>query len=84
MGERGDADPKDIDLAMRLGAGHPLGPHEIADYIGLDTVKFILGSFHSAQPEDPLFTPVVSMEKLIAEGKLGRKTGQGFFIYPPK
>jgi 3-hydroxyacyl-CoA dehydrogenase len=84
MGERGDATPEDIDLAMRLGAGHPLGPHQIADYIGLDTVKFILGSFQSAQPDHPLFAPVTSMEKLIAEGKLGRKTGQGFFTYSAK
>jgi 3-hydroxyacyl-CoA dehydrogenase len=84
MAERGDAEPAAIDSAMKLGAGHPLGPFEIADYIGLDTVKFILGSFHLNQPENPLFAPVESMEKLIAEGKLGRKTGQGFHNYPAK
>lgn len=84
MAERGDAEPKDIDLAMKLGAGHPLGPFEVADFIGLDTVKFILGGWHSTYPENPLFDPLPSMEKLIAEGKLGRKTGQGFHIYPFK
>jgi 3-hydroxyacyl-CoA dehydrogenase len=84
MAERGDADPKDIDAAMKLGAGHPLGPFELADFIGLDTVKFILSNFEINDPTNPLFAPVNSMEKLIAEGKLGRKTGQGFYNYPPK
>ena len=37
--ERGDATPKDIDIAMKLGAGHPMGPFELADYVGLDTTK---------------------------------------------
>lgn len=46
MAERGDADVKDIDTAMRLGTGHPMGPFELIDYIGLDTMKFILdGTF---------------------------------------
>ena len=37
--ERGDATPKDVDIAMKLGAGHPMGPFELADYVGLDTTK---------------------------------------------
>lgn len=41
--ERGDAEMRDVDTAMRLGAGHPMGPFELMDYIGLDTMKFILG-----------------------------------------
>ncbi|KAI6221783.1 3-hydroxybutyryl-CoA dehydrogenase [Aphelenchoides fujianensis] len=84
MAERGDAEPKDIDTAMKLGAGHPLGPFEVADFIGLDTVKFILDGWHQSYPEDPRYKPMPSMEKLIAEGKLGRKSGQGFHTYPPK
>jgi len=42
MAERGDATPKDIDTAMKLGAGYPMGPFELADYVGLDTTKFIV------------------------------------------
>lgn len=44
--ERGDATAKDVDIAMKLGAGYPMGPFELADYVGLDTTKFILnGNF---------------------------------------
>lgn len=42
MAERGDATPEDIDTAMKLGAGYPMGPFELADYVGLDTTKFIV------------------------------------------
>jgi 3-hydroxyacyl-CoA dehydrogenase len=46
--ERGDATPRDIDTAMKLGAGYPMGPFELADYVGLDTTKFIVdGERHS-------------------------------------
>lgn len=46
MAERGDATPEDIDTAMKLGAGYPMGPFELADYVGLDTTKFIVeGTF---------------------------------------
>lgn len=52
MAERGDASMKDIDTAMKLGAGYPMGPFELADYVGLDTTKFIqdgLSQFSSLQ-----------------------------------
>lgn len=42
MYERGDASPRDIDTAMKLGAGYPMGPFELADYVGHDTTKFII------------------------------------------
>lgn len=42
MVERGDATPQDVDTAMKLGAGYPMGPFELTDYVGLDTCKFIL------------------------------------------
>jgi 3-hydroxyacyl-CoA dehydrogenase len=84
MAERGDAEPKDIDKAMKLGANVPMGPFEIADYIGLDTVKFILDGWHQVYPDDPRFEPVPTMEKLITEGNLGRKTGRGYHVYPLK
>lgn len=45
MAERNDATPQDIDTAMKLGAGYPMGPFELADYVGLDTIKFISDGF---------------------------------------
>jgi 3-hydroxyacyl-CoA dehydrogenase len=81
LAERGDATMKDIDTAMKLGAGYPMGPFELADYVGLDTLKFIMDGWSKANPGEPLFTPCKSLNKLVTEGKLGRKTGEGFFKY---
>jgi 3-hydroxyacyl-CoA dehydrogenase len=81
MYERGDATIKDIDTAMKLGAGYPMGPFELTDYVGLDTSKFILDGWHKQFPDDPLFKPSKLLEKLVAEGKLGKKTGEGFYKY---
>lgn len=81
LAESGDAEVKDIDTAMRLGTGHPMGPFELMDYIGLDTMKFILDGWHQRMPEDHRYTPCNSLEKLVSAGKLGRKTGEGFHRY---
>jgi 3-hydroxyacyl-CoA dehydrogenase len=56
MLERGDASPRDIDIAMKLGAGHPMGPIELADYVGHDTTNSIINGWHEKFPENPLFT----------------------------
>ena len=79
--ERGVATPKDVDTAMKLGAGYPMGPFELADYVGLDTNKFIVDGWHDAYPEVQLFEPVETLNKLVKEGKLGRKSGEGFYKY---
>ena len=55
MVERGDASAKDVDTAMKLGAGYPMGPFELADYVGLDTNKFIITGWSERYPEEPLF-----------------------------
>ena len=55
MVERGDASAKDVDTAMKLGAGYPMGPFELADYIGLDTNKVIMDGWSSRFPEETLF-----------------------------
>ena len=81
MLERGDASSRDIDLAMKLGAGYPMGPFELTDYVGLDTTKFILDGWHEKYPEEPLFQPSPLMNQLVAEGKLGVKSGEGFYKY---
>ena len=81
MAERGDASIKDIDIAMKLGAGYPMGPFELADYVGLDTLKFIMDGWSKNFPNDPTFKPSTILDKLVNEGKLGRKTGEGFFKY---
>jgi len=79
--ERGHASAKDVDLAMKLGAGHPMGPFELADYVGLDTNKFIMDGWSERYPDETLFRQSELLNKLVAEGKLGKKTGEGFYKY---
>uniref|UniRef100_V5GTA0 3-hydroxyacyl-CoA dehydrogenase n=1 Tax=Anoplophora glabripennis TaxID=217634 RepID=V5GTA0_ANOGL len=81
MMERGDASPQDIDTAMKLGAGYPMGPIELADYVGHDTSLSISEGWHKKFPDNPLFEPCASVKKLVSEGKLGRKSGEGFYKY---
>ena len=81
MLERGDASSRDIDLAMKLGAGYPMGPFELTDYVGLDTTKFILDGWNEKYPDEPLFNPSPILNQLVAEGKLGMKSGEGFYKY---
>jgi len=81
MAERGDATKEDIDTAMKLGAGYPMGPFELSDYVGLDTTKFIQDGWQKNYPDNPLFRASKLINKLVEEGKLGRKTGEGFFKY---
>ncbi|XP_077156763.1 hydroxyacyl-coenzyme A dehydrogenase, mitochondrial [Paroedura picta] len=79
--ERGDASKEDIDVAMKLGAGYPMGPFELLDYVGLDTTKYIIDGWHQLEPGNPLFAPSPLVNKLVEEKKLGRKTGEGFYKY---
>ncbi|XP_041041577.1 hydroxyacyl-coenzyme A dehydrogenase, mitochondrial isoform X2 [Carcharodon carcharias] len=79
--ERGHGSKEDIDVAMKLGAGYPMGPFELLDYVGLDTSKFIIDGWHEMDPNNPLFNPSALLNKLVDEGKLGKKTGEGFYKY---
>lgn len=79
MLERGVATAEDIDTAMKLGAGYPMGPFQLADYVGLDTTLFILQGWHEKFPETELFKPPETLERLVSEGKLGNKSGEGFY-----
>ncbi|RHY46264.1 hypothetical protein DYB38_010830, partial [Aphanomyces astaci] len=77
--ERGDASMEDIDISMQLGAGHPMGPITLADYIGLDTILFILEGWVQKYPTEPSFVVPTILKQMVQDGKLGRKAGQGFY-----
>jgi 3-hydroxybutyryl-CoA dehydrogenase len=78
--EQGIASKEDIDKAMRLGFNHPMGPLELSDFIGLDTIYYIMVSMYQ-ELNDPLFAPPVILKKMVTAGQLGRKTGKGFYEY---
>lgn len=84
MYERGDATAADIDTAMQLGAGMPMGPLTLADYVGLDTTHYILEGWSKSYPDQPLFKSIPLIAKLVSEKKLGVKTGEGFYKYDNK
>ena len=79
MVERGDASFKDVDTAMKLGAGYPMGPFELLDYVGLDLHMRIC-----EDPNNPLARPSPLIEGLVKQGKCGVKTGEGFYKYGKK
>jgi 3-hydroxyacyl-CoA dehydrogenase len=79
MVDRKDATVKDIDLSMQLGAGHPMGPIHLADYIGLDTCLFIVEGWVEKYPNEPSFILPDCLKQKVAAGDLGRKTGKGFY-----
>ncbi len=78
--ERGFATREDIDAAIHLGLAHPMGPLQLSDLIGLDTVLHIGEVLHGAFREERYDAPRL-LRTLVAEGKLGRKSGEGFYIY---
>ncbi|KAI9202438.1 3-hydroxyacyl-CoA dehydrogenase [Polychytrium aggregatum] len=84
--ERGDANMKDVDTAMKLGAGYPMGPFELMDYVGLDTLKFINDGWNKNSPlsGDSLVAPSQMLDDLVKQGRLGVKSGRGFYEYPAK
>ncbi len=77
MYEQGVASAQDIDTAMKLGYGHPMGPLELTDLVGLD-VRLSIAKYLSKTVSEG-FTPPKILEDLVAEGKLGKKTGEGFY-----
>ncbi|MDZ4771602.1 MAG: 3-hydroxyacyl-CoA dehydrogenase NAD-binding domain-containing protein [Planctomycetota bacterium] len=79
MLDRGDATAQDIDTAMKLGCGYPMGPFELTDYVGLDTTLSILQGWVKAHPNEPAFQIPKALEEKVAQKKLGRKSGEGFY-----
>ena len=80
MHEQGYSTPRDIDTAMKLGCGHPMGPFELMDIVGLDVTHAILDSLHQEFKERRL-APAPLLEHMVRAGYLGRKTGRGFYDY---
>ncbi len=76
----GIASADDIDNAMKLGANHPIGPLALGDLIGLDVCLFIMEVLNN-EYGDPKYRPHPLLRKMVRGNKLGRKTGEGFFVY---
>ena len=77
MLEEGLASPEDIDKAVKLAFNHPMGPLELGDFNGLDTYLDALNGLHVAHGER--FRPTVGLKNMVAAGRLGRKSGRGFY-----
>lgn len=78
MVEQGVASPEDIDKAMVLGYRHPVGPLKLTDMVGLD-VRMAIGTYLASALGNPAFEPPELMRQMVAEGKLGKKSGRGFY-----
>jgi 3-hydroxybutyryl-CoA dehydrogenase len=76
----GVAEPEEMDTAMKQGAGFPMGPLELADMIGLDTCLHIMEVLHQGLG-DPKYRPSPILKRYVAAGRLGRKSGRGFYEY---
>lgn len=76
----GIADPQDVDKAMKLGANHPMGPLQLIDMIGLDIHRAKMQTL-SKELNDPRYAHPKLIDEMITEGRLGRKTGKGFYDY---
>ncbi len=77
------ASAKDIDIVMKLGMNHPMGPLTLADFIGLDVCLSIMEVLYNGF-NDSKYRPCPLLKKMVAAGKLGRKSGEGFFNYTEK
>ncbi len=77
----GVAGRDEIDTVMKLGMNHPMGPLELADFIGLDVCLYILDVLYDGF-RDPKYRPCPLLKQMVAGGRLGRKSGRGFYEYP--
>jgi len=80
MLEEGFATREDIDAAVHLGLGHPLGPLKLLDLIGLDTALYVADVLFE-EFKEPLFAPPPLLKRMVTAGHLGRKSGKGFYDY---
>ena len=82
MFEEGFATREDIDEGMVRGCGHPMGPLTLCDFIGLDVLYAVCNSLYE-EFKQPEYAPPPLMKRMLAAGRLGRKTGRGFYDYAP-
>jgi len=80
MYEAGFASAEDIDAGMKLGANHPMGPLELADFVGLDTTKYVADVLFE-EFKDPAYASPPLLTRMVEAGLHGRKTGRGFYDY---
>ena len=80
MYEDGFASREDIDNGMKLGCGHPMGPLTLCDFIGLDVLYAVCDSLYEEFKRDE-YAPPPLMKRMVASGRLGRKSGRGFYDY---
>jgi len=78
MLDEGVATAEDIDIAMELGYGHPMGPFKLTDLVGLD-VRLAIAEYMHRETGSERFEPAEALKRLVAEGKLGKKSGEGFY-----
>lgn len=78
--QQGVASPEDIDQAMKLGANHPMGPLALGDLVGLDVCLAIMDTLYN-ETHDGKYRASTLLRKMVRAGRLGRKTGKGFFEY---
>ncbi len=78
--EAGVATREDIDEGMKLGCGHPMGPLTLLDFVGLDTIYYIANIMFD-EFKEPRFAPPPLLKRLVLGGRLGRKSGKGFYDY---
>lgn len=80
MLENGLASRDDIDTAMKLGCGYPMGPFTLLDYVGLDTTMWAAEAIYE-EYKDPLYAPPPLLRRMVISGMLGKKSGKGFYDY---
>jgi 3-hydroxybutyryl-CoA dehydrogenase len=78
--ENGLGTIEDIDKGMKLGTGYPMGPFTLLDYVGLDTTYFIANIMFD-EYRDPIYAPPPLLKRMVLAGRLGKKSGQGFYKY---
>lgn len=83
MYENGLATKEDIDTGMRLGCGYPMGPFQLLDYVGLDTTLYAAEAIYKEYP-DPAYSPPTLLRRMVQAGRMGMKSGRGFFDYSEK